>query len=222
MGLPIGAIPHHDRPRERLLRLGADALSDRELVAILIGSGRPGCSALDVAEKALVEFGGVSGLARARPEELRRLRGIGEARAAMLAAALALARRVGGPDVGAALKRPEDVAAVVLPVLAAERRERVVALVCDTRNRLVRVVSIGEGSLDRSAVPVREVLNAVLRHDGRAFAVAHNHPSGDPTPSLSDHEATQSLQAGAAAAGLRFLGHIVVAGAEWREVTARR
>lgn len=126
------------------------------------------------------------------------------------------------PDAGAVLRKSKDVAAVASPLLAAERRERVVALVCDARNRLCQVVLIAKGFIDRSAVPVREVLNAVLRHDGRAFAVAHNHPSGDPTPSLSDHEATQSLQAGAAAAGLRFLGHVVVAGAEWREVTARR
>jgi len=216
------AIPHHDRPRERLLRLGADAVSDRELVAVLIGSGQPGCSALEVAEEALAEFGGVGGLARARPEELRRLRGIGDAKAATLAAALALTRRATGPDAGAVLRKPRDVAAAAWPLLAAERRERVVALVCDARNRLRRVVSIAEGSVDRSAVPVREILNVVLRHDGRAFAVAHNHPPGDPTPSLSDHEATLSLQAGAAAAGLRFLGHIVVADAEWRVVTTRR
>jgi DNA repair protein RadC len=141
VGVPIVAMPQHDRPRERLLRLGTDALSGRELVT---------------------------------------------------------------------------------PHFSGERCEKLLVLVCDARNGVPRVERITDGASDRSMVPVREVLNAVLRHDGRAFAVAHNHPSGDPTPSVADEEATQNLRSGAAATGLRFLGHVVVAGAEWREVTGRR
>ena len=92
------------------------------------------------------------------------------------------------------------------------RRERVMVLVCDAANRLRRTVIVSEGSIDRSLVPVREILNAVLRHDGRAFAIAHNHPSGNPEPSEADRRATAEVRDAASVVGLRFLGHVVVAG----------
>ena len=96
--------------------------------------------------------------------------------------------------------------------------ERVV-LVCDTANQLRRVVRVSEGSIDRAFLPVREILNAVLRHDGRAFAVAHNHPSGDPTPGPDDIRSTDRLRAAARMVGLRFLDHVVVGEAEWRSIS---
>jgi DNA repair protein RadC len=92
-------------------------------------------------------------------------------------------------------------------------------LVCDAANRLRRRVVVSEGSVDRSLLPVREILNAVLRHDGRAFAIAHNHPNGDPTPSEADRRATDEVRAAGGVAGLRFLGHVVVAGQDWRAVS---
>jgi DNA repair protein RadC len=95
----------------------------------------------------------------------------------------------------------------------------VVVLVCDAANRLRRTVVVSEGSIDRSLVPVREILNAVLRHDGRAFALAHNHPSGDPGPSDADRRATTEVRAAAGVAGLRFLGHVVVAAEGWRAIS---
>lgn len=97
-------------------------------------------------------------------------------------------------------------------------RERAIVLVCDASNHLRRVVPVSVGSIDRAFLPVREILNAVLRHDGRAFAVAHNHPSSDPEPSDSDVTATGELRAAARVVGLRLLGHIVVAGDKWRLV----
>jgi DNA repair protein RadC len=101
-------------------------------------------------------------------------------------------------------------------------RERAVVLVCDASNQLRRVVPVSQGSIDRALLPVREILNAVLRHDGRAFAVAHNHPSGDPTPGMEDCRATDDLWAAAGVVGLRFLEHVVVAGSEWRTIKARQ
>ena len=99
------------------------------------------------------------------------------------------------------------------------RRERVIVLVADAANRLQRTVVVSEGAIDRSLVPVREILNAVLRHDGRAFAIAHNHPSGDATPSDADGRDTADVAAAARAAGLRFLGHVVVTDAGWCSIT---
>ena len=219
MATVIADIPVHERPRERLLRCGLEALTERELLALVLRQGRVGESALDLAASLLGEYGDLSGLAGARPEELAQRSGIGEAKAAAVAAAFRLGRLADGTPGIPVLRSAADVAGNVGPELARLRRERVVVLVCNGANRIRRTVTLTEGSIDRSLLPVRDILNAVLRHDGRAFAVAHNHPSGDPTPSEADRRATAELSAAAKVVGLRFLDHVVVAGDEWRSVT---
>ena len=220
MATVMASLPEHDRPRERLLARGVEALSERELLALVLRNGAPGQSALDLAADLLGEYGGLQGLAAARPEELATRRGIGAAKAAAVVAALQLGRRAEvDRQATEVLRRPADVAAVAMRELRDLRRERVMVLVCDSANRLRRTVAVSEGSLDRSLVPVREILNAVLRHDGRAFALAHNHPGGDAEPSEADHTATNELRQAAGVAGVRFLGHVVVAGDDWREVS---
>lgn len=210
-------LPARDRPRERLARLGAEALSEQELVALVLGSGRRGESVLVLAGELLTEFGGAAGLAAARPEELRRRCGVGDARAAALVAAFRLGRLAAhAPDEVVVLRRPEDAAAIALRELAGLRRERVLVIVCDAGNRVRRVVTVTEGAIDRSPFPVREILNAVLRHDGKAFVVAHNHPSGDPTPSSTDVAASDELGRAALAVRLQLLDHVVVGGGDWR------
>lgn len=220
MSTLMASLPEHDRPRERLLARGVEALSERELLALVLRNGAPGQSALDLAADLLGEYGCLQALAAARPEELATRRGIGAAKAAAVVAALQLSRRA---DVNGqateVLRRPADVAAVAMRELRDLRRERVIVLVCDRANRLRRTVAVSEGSLDRSLVPVREILNAVLRHDGRAFALAHNHPSGDAEPSDADRRATDQVRQAARVAGVRFLGHVLVAGDGWREVS---
>lgn len=209
-------LPARERPRERLAALGVEALSAQELIALVLHSGRRGENALDVAAKLLKAYGGVSSLAGARQEELAAFPGIGEARAAALVASFRLGRLGGSGDSPTTLRSAADIAAAAMATLAAARRERVIVLVCDAANRLRRVVPVGEGSIDRSLIQVREILNAVLRHDGRAFAVAHNHPSGDPCPSGADVRATDELRVAAGMIGIRFLDHVVIAGTEWR------
>lgn len=219
MAVPMSRVPTHERPRERLLARGPRALTERELIALLLRNGTGGASALDLAGDLLAEFGGLRALASAGPEELAACTGIGDAKATALVAAFELGRRV--DDDGAApvrLRRPDHVARVASGALGGLRRERVVVLVADGANRLRRTVTVAEGSIDRAPLVVREVLNAVLRHDGRAFAVAHNHPSGDVEPSEADRRATAELRAAATVVGLRFLGHVVVAGEAWAEV----
>ena len=220
MPMVMAAVPPEERPRERLAANGVESLSGRELLALVLRNGTMGRSALDVADELLVEFGSLAALAAARPEEVARLPGVGQAKAAALVAAFGLARKVDPTAAaGEVLRSAEDAARVARRVLAGLRRERVLVLVCDGRNRLRHVASVSEGSVDRSLVPVREVLNAVLRHDGRAFALAHNHPDGDPQPSDADRRATEDVKAAARVAGLRFLGHVVVAGGDWRAVS---
>jgi DNA repair protein RadC len=194
-------------------------LTERELIALVLRNGAPGESALDVAASLLAEFGSLGALAGARPEELAQRSGIGPAKAAAMIAAFQLGRRAAGESVvPAVLRSADDVAAVAQAELAGLRRERVMVLVCDGANRLRRTVVVSEGSIDRSLVPVREILNAVLRHDGRAFALAHNHPSGDPSPSEADRLATAEVAAAARTVGLRFLDHVVVAGEQSERV----
>lgn len=217
----VAEVPEHDRPRERLLALGVRMLSERELLAVLLRTGREGQSAIELADTLIAEFGNLAGIASALPEELARVPGVGTVKAATLAAAFRLGDLASASSTNRRrLRTAHDVAEVALRELRGARRERVIVLVCDAANQLIRIVPVGEGAVDRSLFPVREILNAVLRHDGRAFAVAHNHPSGDTTPSVQDTSATRDLGAAARLVGVRLIEHVVVAGDQWQIVRA--
>lgn len=220
--LPLRSLPPDDLPRERLLRDGPRVLSDAELVAILVGSGRVGGNAVDVATGLLAEWRGLSGLARATPAEVVRTAGVGPATACRISAAIELASRLGAPRAGEQLGSSAAIAAVAQPVIGRERTERLLVLVADSGQRLIRVEAVAVGQAVSCPVPVREVLALVLRYDGVSFAVAHNHPGGDPTPSAADISATKRLRDAAAGVGLRLLDHVVVTAQSWRSVTASR
>jgi DNA repair protein RadC len=222
MSIRIADIPEEDRPRERLWRKGVAALSNAELLALVLRQGRPGESALQLAARLLAEHGGIDRLASAGAEELAAFPGVGPAKAAALVAAFQLSRNVGGEPLPETVRRPDDLAAIARQELAGLRRERVLVLVLDAGNRVQRVVSLTDGSVDRSLLPVREVLNAVLRNDGTAFALAHNHPSGDLTPSPQDLHSTEAVALAAPIVGLRFLDHLIVTDAAWLNLTPRR
>lgn len=212
-------LPLHERPRERLIALSPAALSEHELLAIVLRGGGRGVTASDLAGSLLSWGGGLRAIASARPEELAEVTGIGLAKASALVAAFELGRRVGMPDERVVLRGVEDIAKIAQHQLGGLQRERVIVLVCDRAHRVRRVVTVSEGAIDRSLVPVREILNAVLRHDGRAFALAHNHPSGDVTPSAGDVRATGDVRTAAKVSGLRFLGHAVVSNDQWSSIT---
>ncbi|MFD6388727.1 JAB domain-containing protein [Nocardia sp. NPDC055029] len=215
MSVPIANLPVAQRPRERLLLLGPHALSDGELLALLLGQGTRGLSALELAAQLLCEYGGLAELAAARPEELARRAGIGPAKAATVIAAFHLGTRSRTTESVPQLTTPDHIARVAVPLFAGARVERLLVLICDTQNRLRHRAFVAEGAIDHVAVPVREILNTVLRHDGRAFAVVHNHPSGDPTPSPDDRRASTLLTRAATTVGLRYLDHLVIAGETW-------
>jgi len=150
---------------------------------LVLRNGTNGLSALDLAGELLAQYGSLRSLASARPEELAMRAGIGPAKASAVVAAFHLARRADVEQTVAVLRQPEDVAKAARAELDSARCERLIVLVCDAANRVRRIVTVSEGSVDRALVPVREILNAVLRHDGRAFALAHNHPNGNAEPS---------------------------------------
>jgi DNA repair protein RadC len=160
----------------------------------------------------------VAAIARAHPADLTLVEGIGQATATRLVAAFHLARRAITEQPPVRIESQQDIAAVATPLLRGRTRERLVVVVCNKRNRVIGCEIICEGSADRSLLPVREAIVAVLRRDGQTFALAHNHPSGDPTPSRDDVEATLHTRRAAEATGLRFIGHVVVGDTDWRTV----
>jgi DNA repair protein RadC len=222
MSVRIADLPEQERPRERLWRHGIAALSTVELLALVLRQGRPGQSAVELAAALLAEHGSLAGLAGAAPEELAAHPGMGPAKAAALLASLRLGHRVDSGEAPSVVRRPDDLAALARQHLGSLRRERVLVVVLDPGHRVRRVVPVSDGSSNTCLVPVREVLNAVLRNDGTAFALVHNHPSGDPTPSPDDLRATGRLAAAAETVDLRFLDHLVVTDRDWASVRAAR
>src|SRR5262245_23472690 len=206
-------LPAEERPRERLLRLGPGALSNEELVALLLRTGIPGESALDRARSLLATRGGLVGLAGASVEELADERGVGPARASAIAAAIELARRLpsetlSGRDL---LNDPKLVKDFLRATQADDSQERTGALYLNARNRLLKNdPDVYRGTLDRAVVEPREILRRALVGKAAAVILYHNHPSGDPTPSREDREFTRRLASAAEAVGVRLLDHIVV------------
>ena len=205
-------VPTEERPRERLLQHGAERLSNAELLAILLRTGTVGCSALDLADRLLGRFGSVAGLIEADLQELIDMPGIGLAKATQLKASIELGRRI-ARHVGDA--RPQiltaaDAAAYMMDRLRFERKEHFVTLHLDTQHRLIGEEIVSVGSLDSSIVHPREIFKTALKRSAAGIICLHNHPSGDPTPSFADVEATHRLVEAGELLGVPVLDHIVI------------
>ncbi|WP_216588212.1 JAB domain-containing protein [Streptomyces brasiliscabiei] len=213
-------VPAQDRPRERLLDRGAEALSDRELLALLLGAGLAGQDAVELAGRLIARHGGLHALSRVPAHELAAgLPGVGPAKASRVAAAFQLGRRAAVQQApGRRVSGSADLAAVASPLLSGLRHERAVLVVCDGAGVVLRTSILTDGASDRTLVPVRDTLARVLTLGGAAFGVAHNHPTGRLTPSEADCLTTSRLAAGAGAVGLRFLDHVVVTDEGWRRI----
>jgi len=204
--------PTHPGPRERLLDAGSEALSDRELLALLLRTGMPGRSAEGLADD-LLAAGGLAALATSSEGELVQRPGIGPAKAATLLAALELGRRLAARRLqeGDRFRGPEDVARHFFPRLRDAPCEQFHAVLLDGRHRVKRVVLVSQGTLTASLVHPREVFRPALREAAAALVVVHNHPSGDPTPSGEDREVTDRLRRAGELLGIPLLDHVVVA-----------
>lgn len=211
------AIAPHDRPREKLARLGAASLGDNELVAIVLGQGRVRMSALDLANALLTSVGGVEGLVRARHDDLVAVGGIGDARAAQVLAAVELGRRImsrGGRE-RAQVTSPRAVAEFLMPQYGNRPVEQFGIVLLDTKHRVLRTTVLSVGTLDASIVHPREIFREATAGGAAAIVLFHNHPSGDPEPSREDTRLTERLIAAGVVMGIDVLDHIILGDARY-------
>lgn len=205
--------PPEDRPRERFLTKGSEALSDAELLAILLGSGIPGRTALDQAQALLAAFGSLGELAGREVQELAWVGGLGIAKAVRVGAAAELARRLRArPNGGRVrLSSPEEVAGYFGPVLEVKKKKEVFRIaLLDSQNGLLRDVQVSEGTLSASIVHPREVFRPAILEAAAHLILVHNHPSGNPTPSKEDVHLTRQLVEAARLLGLRIHDHVII------------
>jgi DNA repair protein RadC len=202
-----------DRPRERLHTLGSTALSDAELLALVLRTGGGGADALEVSRGLLGHCGGLRGLVRAGRSRLGEVVGMGPAKAASLEAAFELGRRLAARRLraGDPIRGPEDVHHHFHQRLRDAQHECFLALLLDGRHRVVNEVVVSQGTLTASLVHPREVFRAAVREAAAALLLVHNHPSGDPSPSREDREVTGRLADAGKILGIRVLDHVVVA-----------
>ena len=210
----IRDLPQGERPRERLRELGPGALSNSELIAILLRTGTQGESVLNLANRLLAQLGGLSALGRVSEAELTAFNGISEAKASQLLAALELGRRLVSlsPDERAVISSPRDVANLLSAEMGFLEQEHLRVLLLSTKNEVLGVHEVYRGNVNSSIVRVTEVLRPAVRQNCPSIVVVHNHPSGDPTPSPEDVLVTKDIVAGSKTLDIDVLDHIIIGG----------
>lgn len=212
MGSPtIHELPEQDRPRERLASLGAGALSDSELIAILLRTGMKGANAVEIGRQLIQRFGNLTELSRASVADIAKVKGVGKTKAVQLAAAFGLAKRIAHEEIARApLDRPE----LVYQLLGAEMRqlgkESLRVVLVDAKLRLMRVEEVSLGSLNECLAHPRDILRPAISHNAYGFILVHNHPSGDPSPSEADRRLTMRISEAARLMQLTLMDHMIV------------
>ena len=222
--LMIRDLAEEDRPRERLLRVGAKALSTAELLAIMLRTGVKGMSALRLAEYLLVRYDGLPGLARASAGELATINGLGPAKAAQIKAALELGRRLmaATPAERPKVASPADAANLLMSEMMLLEQEHLRVILLNTRNEVLAMPTIYQGSLNTSVVRVAELFKEAIRANAAALIVAHNHPSGDPDPSPEDVRVTRQMVKAGALLDIAVLDHIIIGHRRYVSLKERR
>lgn len=212
-----------DRPRERLQNLGPQALSNAELIAILLRVGVQGENAVQVGQRLLQKFGGIAGIHRAPFGELLHQHGIGEAKAAQIKAAIELGRRLTleSPEERPTINSPADAAALVQYEMQALEQEHLRVMLLDRRNRVLEIVDLYRGSVSSSQIRVGEVFREAVRKNASAIIVMHNHPSGDPTPSPDDVAVTRAILQAGKLLDVDVLDHLVIGQGRWVSLKER-
>ena len=210
--ITVKEMSEGERPRERLMHVGPQALSTAELLAIILRTGIKGENVLTMAGRILANYSGLAGLARAEFSQLSNERGLGPAKAAQIQAALELGRRLmaEAPEERFQVRAPSDAANLLLPMLGHKEQEHFAVLYMDTRNRVMDQEILYKGSLNTSLVRIAEVFRGAIRRNCAAVIVAHNHPSGDPSPSPEDIALTRRLVDAGKLIEVDVLDHLVI------------
>ena len=209
--IKIRELPEEDRPREKLLKHGADGLTNRELIAILLREGRPGTNVIELAGEVLKQSKTLSELSRISTQALDEIPGIGPAKAVQLAAAFKLADRMAKEKISREkIDSPELVNEFFGAEMRTLQRESLRVILLDTRYRLIETQEISLGSVNESIAHPREVFRPALLASAYAIIVVHNHPSGDPTPSSTDHNLTRRLAEAAELLQIKLLDHVII------------
>jgi DNA repair protein RadC len=208
----IKDLPSNERPRERLLKYGANALSGAELLAIILRTGTLDENVVQVAQRLLSTFGSFTGLAKANTTELTREKGLGPAKAAQLKAALEIGRRllVESPNERPQVRSPADAANLVMSEMSLLDQEHLCTMLLDTKNRVVDTTTVYKGSLNTSMIRVGELFRDAIRVNCASLIVLHNHPSGDPTPSPEDVAVTRQIVDAGKLLDIEVLDHLVI------------
>lgn len=207
----IREMPPDERPREKLLARGPTALTDSELIAILLGSGVPGANAIEVARQLLTEYKSLSGLSRCTDKQLRKIAGIGPAKALHLVAAFQLGQRLATERLSQQkLDSPELVYELMAAEMRALHKESLRVILLDTRYHRIGTEQVSLGSVNESIAHPRDVFRPAVVASAYAVIVVHNHPSGDPSPSQSDHSLTRRLAEAAELLQIKLLDHVII------------
>lgn len=208
----IQDLPVNERPRERLQHYGAKALSNAELLAIILRMGSEGRSAVSLGQQLLAHFSGLRGLARASIDDICVLKGIGPAKAVQIKAALELGRRlvIENPEQRPQITSPADATNLIMLDMSLLEQEELWVLLLDTKNHVLDVVRLYQGSVNTSLVRIAEVFREAVKRNCAAIIVAHNHPSGDPTPSPEDVRITRQLCEAGELLDIELLDHLII------------
>ncbi|MFZ2356419.1 MAG: DNA repair protein RadC [Candidatus Omnitrophota bacterium] len=214
----IKSWPEDDRPREKLLKKGAGALSNSELLAILLRTGTHGTSAIDLARKVLKKFGTFRNMAHTDSRDWKDLKGLGGAKIAHIQAALEIGRRYRQDDVSTGKQKiasAKDVVDIVMPQLRDLKTEVFKVVYLDSNNRIIDIVDTAVGTVDQAFPIVREIIHAALQKFAKSIVCVHNHPSANTAPSTEDRRITKELGDASKLMGIKFLDHIIIGGDQY-------
>lgn len=207
----IKELPEDERPREKLVERGPAALSDAEILAVFFGTGRKGMSAVDLGREMISRFGSLRNLSRASLEELTEIEGIGPAKAAQLAAVFEFGHRLAKePYSRNAIQSPEDAFALIGPEMQRLSQESVRVILLNHKKCLIHISEVFVGTQSESFANPAEILRKAISHAASSIILAHNHPTGDPTPSHADKEVTERLAKACDAVGIELTDHIII------------
>lgn len=206
-------IPENERPKEKLLRYGAESLSNPELLAIVLRTGTKGENVLNLSQKIIAELNGLNGILNASVKEMTKIKGVKEAKASQILAVAELFRRFNTYKSFNEFKRitsPREVANMLYGEMGASNQEVLKLIILNTKNEVVKIKDVFKGSLNSSLIHPREIFNEAIRSSAASIIICHNHPSGDPTPSSEDIKVTTRINQSGEIIGIKLIDHIII------------